>query len=95
MEYTPDHRWLLLFDAQHIFAEHFGRTMPGAWRQLRETIADDVITHGWNERVGAYTVAYGEDDLDAACLFMGLSGLVNVGKGALVLAFASEPHKFA
>ncbi len=26
--------------------------------------------------------------------FMGLSGLVNVGKGALVLAFASEPHKF-
>ena len=27
--------------------------------------------------------------------FMGLSGLVNVGKGALVLAFASEPHKFA
>ena len=26
--------------------------------------------------------------------FMGLSGLVNVGKGAMVLAFAAEPHKF-
>ena len=26
--------------------------------------------------------------------FMGLSGLVNVGKGAMVLGFASEPHKF-
>lgn len=26
--------------------------------------------------------------------FMGLSGLVNVGKGAVVVAFASEAHKF-
>ena len=27
--------------------------------------------------------------------FMGLSGLVNVGKGALVVAFAAPPHRFA
>ena len=26
--------------------------------------------------------------------FMGLSGLVNVGKGAMVVAFAAEAHKF-
>ncbi|GAB1408633.1 DegV family protein [Thermomonas brevis] len=26
--------------------------------------------------------------------FMGLSGMVNVGKGALTIGFASEPHKF-
>ena len=26
--------------------------------------------------------------------FMGLSGMVNVGKGALVVGFAAEPHKF-
>ena len=26
--------------------------------------------------------------------FMGLSGMVNVGKGALVVGFASEPHRF-
>ena len=26
--------------------------------------------------------------------FMGLSGMVNVGKGAVVVAFAAEPHKF-
>jgi DegV family protein with EDD domain len=45
----------------------------------------------------------GYDRLRAACAehnvevfesFMGLSGLVNVGKGALVVAFAAEPHKF-
>lgn len=27
--------------------------------------------------------------------FMGLSGLVNVGKGALVVGFAAQPHRFA
>ena len=26
--------------------------------------------------------------------FMGLSGLVNVGRGALVVAFAAQPHRF-
>ena len=25
---------------------------------------------------------------------MGLSGMVNVGKGAMVVGFAAEPHKF-
>ena len=46
----------------------------------------------------------GFDDLRAACaahnveLFesvMSLTGMVNVGKGALVVGFASEPHAFA
>ena len=73
--YTKVMCWVTVDRAIEI-AEHFGRTMPGAWRQLRETIADDVITRGWNAEVGAYTVAYGEDDLDAACLFVGLSGLL-------------------
>jgi DegV family protein with EDD domain len=45
----------------------------------------------------------GYDDLRATCgshnieLFetvMGVTGMVNVGKGALVVGFASEPHKF-
>ncbi|GAA4283628.1 trehalose-phosphatase [Brevibacterium daeguense] len=74
--YTKVMCWLTV-DRAIAIAERFERTMPGAWRQLRETIAEDVITNGWNEKVGAYTVAYGEDDLDAACLFVGLSGLLS------------------
>lgn len=57
-------------------AEQFDRQIPGAWRRLREEIADDIITRGWNERVGAFTVAYDDDDLDSAALFVGLSGLL-------------------
>ncbi|GAA1998316.1 trehalose-phosphatase [Brevibacterium samyangense] len=73
--YTKVMCWVTV-DRAIAIAERFDREMPGAWRQLRETIAEDVVTKGWNEKVGAYTVAYGEDDLDSACLFIGLSGLL-------------------
>lgn len=52
-----------------------GRSNPG-WEQLRTRIAEDVLTHGWRERVGAFTAAYGVDDLDACSLLMGLTGLL-------------------
>ena len=35
-----------------------------------------MLENGYNEEVGAFTVAYGEPDLDSACLFVGLSGLL-------------------
>ncbi|MYM19354.1 trehalose-phosphatase [Brevibacterium sp. 5221] len=73
--YTKVMCWVTVDRAIRL-ADRFGRELPGAWRQLREEIAEDVISRGWNEEVGAYTVAYGEDDLDSACLFVGLSGLL-------------------
>ena len=35
-----------------------------------------------------------EHNVEVFETFMGLSGLVNVGKGAMVVAFAAEAHKF-
>ncbi len=73
--YTKVMCWVTVDRAIQV-AERFGYQMPGAWRQLREQIAEDVLENGWNAKVGAYTVAYGEDDLDSAALFVGLSGLL-------------------
>jgi trehalose 6-phosphate phosphatase len=56
--------------------ERAGRAVPDTWPRLRESIADNVLTHGWNEKVGAYTVAYGYEELDAAALWIGLAGLL-------------------
>ena len=33
--------------------------------------------HGWNDAAGAYSVAYGDEDIDASSLWVGLSGLVS------------------
>jgi len=53
----------------------FGHLVP-AWEQLRETIAAEILSEGWNPDVGAFTAAYGSTDLDSAVLAVGLSGLV-------------------
>jgi pentatricopeptide repeat protein len=66
--------WLTVDKA--IQLERYGMPVRPEWRELRDTIAENVLTHGWNEDVGAYTVAYGERELDASSLWIGLSGLL-------------------
>ncbi|SDK06733.1 Glycosyl hydrolases family 15 [Lentzea albidocapillata subsp. violacea] len=58
-------------------AERFGRPVDPAWPSLRAAIAADVLTHGWNPGVRAFTTAYDGTDLDAASLHVGLSGLLD------------------
>lgn len=53
----------------------FNRPVPD-WEQLRDTIAAEILTEGWNPEVGAFTAAYASTDLDSAVLAVGLSGLV-------------------
>ena len=44
------------------------------WVELRESIRANVLEHGWNEAAGAYSVAYGDEEIDASSLWIGLSG---------------------
>ncbi|WP_027933673.1 trehalose-phosphatase [Amycolatopsis thermoflava] len=57
--------------------EVYGREIPAGWHDLREEIATDVLTNGWNDEVQAFTTAYDGTDLDAASLFVGLAGLID------------------
>ncbi|MGA8114045.1 MAG: trehalose-phosphatase [Actinocatenispora sp.] len=58
-------------------AERHGLAGDAAgWAALRDRIAENVLEHGWNDDVGAYTTAYDGVDLDAASLWVGLSGLL-------------------
>ena len=45
----------------------------------------------WEEGETQYEVERGVEVYES---FMGLSGLVNVGRGALVVGFAAQPHRF-
>ncbi len=65
------------FDRAVRSAESF--KLPGPadrWRQLRAEIHADVCQSGWNEKIGAFTQAYGSDDLDASLLLMPLLGFL-------------------
>ncbi|MGH3520001.1 MAG: trehalase-like domain-containing protein, partial [Haloechinothrix sp.] len=81
--HVPRHRvysrvmcWVTI-DRAIKLAERYGRETPAEWPGLRDRIAADVLDHGWNEEVKAFTTAYDGTDLDAASLFVGLSGLID------------------
>ena len=46
------------------------------WPTLRDQIAADVLTHGWDPAAEAFTTAYGSPEPDAATLWVLLSGLL-------------------
>ncbi len=67
--------WLTVDRALQVQARR-GEAPPERWLELRDRIRDDVLDQGWNETLGAYSVAYGVPEIDASSLWVGLSGLV-------------------
>ncbi len=57
------------------FADYFGRKRPD-WQALRDRIAEDVLSKGWNKSARAFCGTYGGQDADASVLSIGLSGLL-------------------
>ncbi|BDU04190.1 trehalose-phosphatase [Nocardia cyriacigeorgica] len=68
--------WLTI-DRALTLAQKFDRPIHPEWAALRDQIADEVKTKGWNEEVQSFTAAYDGTDLDAATLHIGLSGLID------------------
>jgi GH15 family glucan-1,4-alpha-glucosidase len=46
------------------------------WRQVRDAIHQQVCERGYNEKVGAFTQAYGSEELDASLLMVPLVGFL-------------------
>ncbi len=46
------------------------------WVKTRAQLADSIRANGWNARAGAYTQAYGSEDLDASALMLSIVGFV-------------------
>lgn len=81
--HVPRHRvysrvmcWVTI-DRAIKLGEIYERPIVDGWHELRAAIAEDVLTNGWNDEVQAFTTAYDGTDLDAASLFVGLSGLLD------------------
>lgn len=46
------------------------------WKEHRDRIRDAISAEGWSDQVGAFTQAFGRDDLDASVLMMPLVGFL-------------------
>ena len=73
--YTKVMCWLTVDRALRVQAAR-GEAPDAEWLDLRSRIRDDVLEHGWNEAAGAFSVAYGDPEMDASSLWVGLSGLL-------------------
>lgn len=51
-------------------------SMLKQWKELRETIYNDIYKKAWNQDVEAYTQSYGSEDLDASILLMEEYGFI-------------------
>ena len=46
------------------------------WGTARDEIRTAIHTRGWNERAGAFTQAFGSEDLDASSLMLTITGFL-------------------
>lgn len=49
---------------------------PEGWAALCDSIGSEVLEHGWKESVNAFTANFESDEIDSACLLVGLKGLL-------------------
>ena len=83
---------------------------PEVWAKARDAVREAVLEQAWSEKAGAYTGAFGSDDLDASVLVMPLVGFLpgdddrmkatveaverQLGDGGLVRRWPSDPSGF-
>jgi alpha,alpha-trehalase len=46
------------------------------WTEERDAVRDAILEHGWSEAAGAFTQAFGDDELDASALVMSIVGFL-------------------
>lgn len=67
--------WLTVDRALRVMDAVLGRT-DATWERLRDTIRDDILANGFNTELNSFTSAYGTRHIDAATLWVGLSGMI-------------------
>jgi GH15 family glucan-1,4-alpha-glucosidase len=68
--------WLAL-DRAIVLADHLGAGDRVAdWAAARDDVRAAILTRGWNERAGAFTQAFGSEDLDASGLMLAITGFL-------------------
>jgi GH15 family glucan-1,4-alpha-glucosidase len=64
-----------------------------AWSTTREELREAIITQGWSDQVGAFTQAFGSDELDASALLLAIVGFLPADDDRLLATIdAVERH---
>ncbi|AJK69374.1 glycoside hydrolase family 15 protein [Corynebacterium marinum] len=65
------------FDRGIKAVENHGLSGPvERWRELREALRDEILTHGWNDQLQSFTQTYGSTAVDASLLQLAQVGFL-------------------
>ncbi len=68
--------WVAL-DRAIALADHLGaKDRVAGWTATRGEIRTAILEHGWSQAAGAYTQAFGSDELDASNLMLAVTGFL-------------------
>jgi GH15 family glucan-1,4-alpha-glucosidase len=68
--------WVALDRAIDLAPRLGDRADAARWTAARDAVRDAVLTQAWSEQAGAYTGAFGSDELDASVLVLPLVGFL-------------------
>src|SRR5262249_4714111 len=87
--------WAALERAIDIAPQLDAQHQVEAWAAARDEIRAAILTRGWNERVGAFTQAFGSEDLDASNLMLAITGFLPVTSLTTAWRARREPSRSA
>ena len=68
--------WAALDRAIAVAPQLGAEDRTGEWAAARDEIRAAILERGWNERAGAFTQAFGSEDLDASSLMLAITGFL-------------------
>ena len=68
--------WVALDRAIALAGQLGAQDRARQWATTRDTIRAAILEHGWNEQAGAFTQAFGSEDLDASSLMLAITGFL-------------------
>ncbi len=68
--------WVALDRAVELAPRLGEHANTGAWEAAREEVREAILNEGWSEEAGAFTGAFGSEELDASVLMMPLVGFL-------------------
>src|SRR5579859_63028 len=68
--------WVALDRAIALAALLGAESRTKAWASVRDQIRAAILERGWNDQAGAFTQAFGSEDLDASSLMLAITGFL-------------------
>jgi alpha,alpha-trehalase len=68
--------WVALDRAIALAPQLSAEDRAGKWAAARDQIRAAILSHGWSDAAGAYTQAFGSEDLDASNLMLAITGFL-------------------